>query len=158
MFGLRAWVFRFANVVGPRQTHGVVFDFIHRLKAEPAALSIFGDGTQSKSYIYINDILDGISLTRQRATDQYNYFNLSTDDHITVAEIADVVIETMGMTDVRRIYSGGDRGWKGDVPVVRIETGKIKKLGWRARYSTYEAIRASARDVYRESLLTADRR
>ncbi len=152
MFGLRAWVFRFANVVGPRQTHGVVYDFIHRLKAEPAALAILGDGTQSKSYIYVDDVLDGIWLARKRANDQYNYFNVSTDDYITVSQIADVVTAVMGLPDVRRIYSGGDRGWKGDVPVVRLETGKIRGIGWGARYTTHEAIAASARDIYRETL------
>jgi UDP-glucose 4-epimerase len=153
MFGLRAWVFRFANVVGPRQTHGVVFDFIHRLKTEPATLAILGDGTQSKSYIYVDDVLDGIWLARSLARDQYNYFNVSTDDYITVSEIAGIVTETMGLPDVRRVYSGGDRGWKGDVPVVRLETAKIRKLGWSARYSAHEAIRASAHDIYAASLL-----
>ena len=148
MFGLQAWVFRFANVVGPRQTHGVVFDFIHRLKNDPATLSILGNGTQSKSYIHIDDVLDGIWLARSVAREQYNYFNLSTDDHITVSEIAGIVTETMGLSGVRFSYSGGDRGWKGDVPIVRLETGKAKKLGWSARYSTHDAIRASARDIY----------
>jgi UDP-glucose 4-epimerase len=157
MFSLQAWVFRFANVVGPRQTHGVVFDFIHRLKAEPASLSILGDGTQSKSYIHIEDVLDGIWLARKKADAQYNYFNLSTDDHITVSEIAGIVTRTMGLGDVRRAYSGGDRGWKGDVPVVRLDTAKIKKLGWRARYSTWDAIRASACSIYEHSLLESER-
>ena len=118
MFGLRAWVFRFANVVGARQTHGVAFDFIHRLQVDPSELTILGDGTQSKSYIHVDDVLEGIWLARERAVDPFNYFNLSTDDHITVAEIADLVTVTMGLKSVRRIYSGGDRGWKGDVPVV----------------------------------------
>jgi UDP-glucose 4-epimerase len=157
MFALQAWVFRFANVVGPRQTHGVVFDFIHRLKTEPTSLSILGDGTQSKSYIHIEDILEGIWLARKNADAQYNYFNLSTDDHITVSEIAGIVTETMGLGDVRRVYSGGDRGWKGDVPVVRLETTKIKKLGWRARYSTWDAIRSSARNIYESSLIEGER-
>lgn len=152
MFGLQAWVFRFANVVGARQTHGVVFDFIHRLAAEPGQLAILGDGSQSKSYIHVEDILNGIWCAREKATGRYNYFNLSTDDHITVAEIADVVVEIMGLTGVRRLYSGGNRGWKGDVPVVRLATGKIKELGWRAARSTAEAIRASAEAILRETL------
>jgi UDP-glucose 4-epimerase len=154
MFGLRAWVFRFANVVGPRQTHGVVFDFVRRLKGDPVALAILGDGSQSKSYIYINDVLDGIWLARERARELYNYFNLSTDDYITVAEIADVVTETMGLPNVRRVYSGGDRGWKGDVPVVRLDTAKIRKLGWQAHRSAHQAIRASARDILEEVMRT----
>jgi len=152
MFGLKARVFRFANVVGARQTHGVVFDFIHRLANDPKKLSILGDGSQSKSYIHVQDVLAGIWCARAKASEPYNYFNLSTDDHITVAEIADVVVGIMGLTGVQRIYSGGSRGWKGDVPVVRLATEKIKQLGWRAARTTAEAIRASAHDILRETL------
>ena len=152
MFGLRAWVYRFANVVGPRQTHGVTFDFIGRLMERPAELRILGDGTQSKSYIHVDDVLAGIWCGRQSAGEVYNYFNVSTDDQITVSEIAEIVAEVMDLRNVRHIYSGGDRGWKGDVPIVRLDAAKIKRLGWRARYSTREAIQASAREIYCENL------
>ena len=151
MFGLQAWVFRFANVVGPRQTHGVVFDFVHRLAPNPRELAILGDGSQSKSYIHIEDVLAGIWCARRHAREPYNYFNLSTDDSITVAEIAGIVIDTMGLRGVRLAYSGGDRGWKGDVPVVRLAADKIKELGWRATRSTAQAIRDSAQDILTEA-------
>jgi len=148
MFGLQAWVFRFANVVGPRQTHGVAFDFLRRLNADRRRLSILGDGTQSKSYIHVDDILNGIWLAWGKAASAYNYFNLATDDHITVAEIAAMVVDIMGLADVELQYSGGNRGWKGDVPLIRMDTGKIKALGWRARRSTREAVESSIRAMY----------
>jgi UDP-glucose 4-epimerase len=100
----------------------------------------------------VDDVLSGIWCARESADEVYNYFNVSTDDQITVSEIADIVEELMGLQNVRHIYSGGDRGWKGDVPIVRIDAAKIKRLGWRARYSTSEAIRASAREIYCENL------
>ncbi len=150
MFGLRAWVFRFANVVGPRQTHGVTFDFIRRLVDRPTELTILGDGMQSKSYIHVDDVLAAIWCGRKSAADTHNFFNVSTADNITVNEIADIVIDIMGLRSVRRIYSGGDRGWKGDVPVVRLDATKIRKLGWQPTRSTHQAIRASAQATHDE--------
>jgi len=150
MFGLRAWVFRFANVVGPRQTHGVTVDFIRKLADRPSELTILGDGLQSKSYIHVDDVLSAIWCGRKSAGDTYNYFNVSTDDNITVNEIADIVINIMGLGNVRRIYAGGNRGWKGDVPVVRLDATKIGKLGWQATRSTHQAIRASAQALHDE--------
>ena len=151
MFGLQAWVFRFANVVGARQTHGVGFDFLRRLRVDPSQLLILGDGTQSKHYIHVSDILNGIWLARQRATGHYNYFNLATDDGITVTQIAEMVISIMGLGNVVLKYTGGARGWKGDIPLVRMDTSKIKALGWRARLSTGQALEASIRDMYDEA-------
>jgi UDP-glucose 4-epimerase len=112
---------------------------------------ILGDGTQSKHYIHVSDILNGIWLARQRATGHYNYFNLATDDGITVTQIAEMVISIMGLGNVVLKYTGGDRGWKGDIPLVRMDTSKIKALGWRARLSTGQALEASIRDMYDEA-------
>jgi UDP-glucose 4-epimerase len=112
MFGLQARVFRFANVVGPRQSHGVAFDFIRRLREEPATLRILGDGTQSKSYIHVDDIVAGIQYFAERDHEPYSYYNLATDDYLTVQEIADLVVDEMTLPEVKYHYSGGSRGWK----------------------------------------------
>jgi UDP-glucose 4-epimerase len=143
MFGLRARVFRFANVVGPRQTHGVAYDFIRRLRAEPSRLSILGDGSQSKSYIHVDDIVEGLEYFAARDSGPYTYYHLATGDYLTVREIADLVVEEMGLSGVRYEFSGGARGWSGDVPIVRFDLAKAHGAGWRAGRSSRESMRAS---------------
>ncbi len=143
MFGLRARVFRFANVVGPRQTHGVGFDFVHRLVADPTRLRILGDGLQSKSYIHVDDILDALFLAWPFGDRNFDVYNVATGDYLTVREIAAIAVEVLGLdpSRVRFEFTGGDRGWKGDVPVVRFDCRKLTALGWRCRRSSAEAIR-----------------
>ena len=143
MFGLTARVFRFANVVGPRQTHGVGYDFVRRLRQEPTRLRILGDGSQSKSYIHVEDILDAVFLANDRCTEPYDVFNVATDDYLTVREIAELAVQVSGLSPggVRFEFTGGDRGWKGDVPVVRFDCHKIKSLGWKCQRSSGEAVR-----------------
>jgi len=147
MFEMRAWVFRFANVVGERQTHGVGFDFINKLKADPTELAILGDGTQSKSYIHVSDVIRAMLFVYENADERVNIFNVATDDYIDVSSIADLVIEEMGLTEVQLVYSGGDRGWKGDVPKVRFNLDKIHRMGWDARYDSREAVCLSIREM-----------
>jgi len=145
MFGLTARAFRFANVVGPRQTHGVGYDFVRRLKADPTRLRILGDGSQSKSYIHVEDILAAVFLANHRVTERYDLFNVATDDYITVREIADLAAQAcrLGPGSVRHDFTGGDRGWKGDVPIVRFDCAKIKALGWACKRTSSEAMRDS---------------
>jgi UDP-glucose 4-epimerase len=142
MFELAGRAFRFANVVGPRQTHGVGYDFIRRLKADPTRLRILGDGTQKKSYIHVEDVLAAIRLADAGTTRSYEVFNVATDDYITVAEIADLAVKVSGLSpgEVKYEFTGGDRGWKGDVPIVRFDCSKIKALGWKAQRSSTEAV------------------
>ena len=142
MFELIGRVFRFANVVGPRQTHGVGYDFIRRLQADPGRLRILGDGTQKKSYIHVDDVLAAIRVADERSTTKYDVFNVATEDYITVSEIADLAVRVSGLSpgEVRYEFTGGDRGWKGDVPVVRFDCSKIHALGWKARRSSGEAV------------------
>jgi UDP-glucose 4-epimerase len=147
MFGIKARVFRFANVVGAHQTHGVAYDFIRRLRQNPAELSILGDGSQSKSYIHVEDIVGGIQYFVNRDSGRYSYYHLATDDYLTVREIADLVVEEMGLKSVRYVFSGGDRGWKGDVPVVRFNLAKVHDAGWSAKRTTREAMRASIQSM-----------
>jgi UDP-glucose 4-epimerase len=152
MFGLTGRAFRFANVVGPRQTHGVGYDFIRRLKDNPTALRILGDGTQKKSYIHIDDVLEAIFLVAAQSMKPYEVFNVATDDYVTVREIADMAVRISGLppAEVRYDFAGGDRGWKGDVPIVRFDCSTIKALGWRNRRSSAEALTAAMEAMRRE--------
>ena len=142
MFELKGRAFRFANVVGPRQTHGVGYDFVRRLRADPSRLRILGDGTQKKSYIHVDDVLAAIRLADERTRQSYDVFNVASDDYITVREIADLAVEVCGISPGGTNYefTGGDRGWKGDVPVVQFDCSKIKSLGWRPRRTSAQAV------------------
>lgn len=142
MFGLRAYAFRFANVVGPNQTHGVGFDFLRKLRQDPRRLEILGDGTQSKSYIHVSDVVRALLLLHRRDPDGYHVFNVSPDDFLTVTEIAELSVAITGLArgSVEFAYTGGNRGWKGDVPLVRIRTDKLKALGWHAEFTSRSAM------------------
>ncbi len=144
MFGISGCAFRFGNVVGPRQTHGVGFDFVRRLSADPSHLRILGDGMQSKSYIHVFDVVAAVLHANTYCNDPFQVFNVATGDYITVTEIAELAVECLALrTKPRFDYTGGDRGWKGDVPVIRLNTDRIQSLGWRCQRSTREALRQS---------------
>jgi len=147
MFDMQAYIFRFANVVGRRQTHGVAHDFIHKLKRDPHNLEILGDGTQSKSYIHVSDVVGAIQHVVGVVRGSFNYYNVATDDYLDVRTIAAMVVEEMGLRDVRLHFTGGLRGWKGDVPVVRFNLHKIQALGWRATMTSREAMLRSIREM-----------
>jgi UDP-glucose 4-epimerase len=145
LFGLSAAAFRFGNVVGRRQTHGVGLDFVVRLKRDPTLLTILGDGRQSKSYVHISDIVNAVVGVAEADVLQFEIFNVATGDYITVNEIAEIAMSVIGL-DPRAValkYTGGDRGWKGDVPVVRLDTAKIRRTGWRCSHSSRAALEAS---------------
>ena len=114
MFNISATIFRFANVVGKRQTHGVGFDFVNKLIKDNKKLEVLGDGSQSKSYIHVSDIITAIFSTINNNDNLYDVFNVATDDYITVKEIAEITIEIFGSKNAKLIYTGGDRGWNGD--------------------------------------------
>jgi UDP-glucose 4-epimerase len=143
MFDLSGAAFRFGNVVGPRQTHGVGFDFLRRLLEDPTRLRILGDGSQSKSYVYVDDIVRAVLGVGWDGVPGFRTFNVATGDYITVTEIALVALEVLGLdpASVEFEYTGGDRGWKGDVPIVRLSTDKIRATGWRCEHTTREALR-----------------
>lgn len=145
MFDLSGVAFRFGNVVGPHQTHGVGFDFVRRLLDDPRELRILGDGTQSKSYVYVSDIIDAVLLAALTAPLPYALYNVATLDYVTVTEIAEIALDVVGLepSSTRFAFSGGDRGWRGDVPIVRLNTAAIRSLGWANKLSAHEAIRAS---------------
>jgi UDP-glucose 4-epimerase len=144
MFEFTGRAFRFGNVVGPRQTHGVGFDFLQQLLKDPWKLRILGDGNQSKSYIHVQDIVDAVLLAESRATTPFAVYNVATD-YITVKEIAVLAAECAGLNpqEVEFEFTGGNRGWKGDVPIVRLNSQRIRNLGWNCRRSSRAALRDS---------------
>ncbi|HEY8776690.1 MAG TPA: NAD-dependent epimerase/dehydratase family protein [Gaiellaceae bacterium] len=145
MFGLTGRSFRFGNVVGPRQTHGVGFDFTRALLADPSRLRILGDGSQRKSYIHVQDVIAAVLLAHHESPGAYDVYNVATGDEITVADIADLAVEAVGLSPdaVDYEFTGGDRGWRGDVPIVRLDVDKIRGLGWECARSSRDALRES---------------
>jgi len=142
---LKFWSFRFSNVVGERCRRGVIWDFVHELRSNPRELEILGDGRQSKEYLYVKDCVDGIMVGYRRASGSVNVFNLAIEEQTKVDRVADIVIEEMGLNNVKRKYTGGPRGWIGDNPVVVLSIDRIKKLGWKPKISSEEAIRRTVR-------------
>ena len=145
MFDFTGRVFRFGNVVGPRQTHGVGFDFLRQLLKDPRKLKILGDGTQSKSYIHVQDVVSAVLLAAERSAGRFAAYNVATGDYITVTEIAKLAAECAGLDPGQVVfeYAGGNRGWKGDVPIVRLNTDRIRALGWECSAGSRDALRAS---------------
>ncbi|GAH54833.1 unnamed protein product, partial [marine sediment metagenome] len=146
-FNMQAWIFRFANVVGKRATHGVIFDFISKLKQNHEELEILGDGEQCKPYLHVDDCVDGLLFGFRNSAERVNVFNLGCATATKVATIAGMLVTGMGLKDVRFHYTGGDRGWPGDVPQVRFNVEKMNRLGWKAKYTSDEAVRQAIQDI-----------
>jgi UDP-glucose 4-epimerase len=155
MFGIVGRAFRFGNVVGPHQTHGVGFDFIRQLLATPDRLRILGDGSQSKSYIHVEDVMNAVLLAAKKTDAAFRAYNVATGDYITVREIAELAVEVMGLEPerVHFEFTGGNRGWKGDVPIVRLNTDRILSIGWTCGLNTREALRASMKSMLTDARL-----
>jgi UDP-glucose 4-epimerase len=145
MFGISGCAFRFGNVVGPHQTHGVGYDFARRLLQNPLELRILGDGTQSKSYVHVDDVISAVLLAGRNAPLPFSVFNVATLDYPTVLDIARIAAEVVGVDfdSIDLQFTGGDRGWKGDVPIVRLDTSAIRALGWSNNLTSAEALRSS---------------
>ena len=148
-YGVQSWVFRFANIVGPRQRGNVIPDFIEKLDADPTELEILGDGRQEKSYMYVSECVDAIQHVVEGADDPYNVYNLGTRTTTSVTDIADIVSEELGV-DPEYAYTGGDRGWTGDVPKMRLSIAKLADLGWEPSIESDEAVRRAARQLIDE--------
>jgi len=146
-FDFQAWIYRFANVVGIRGTHGVIVDFIDKLNKNPNELEILGNGKQQKPYLHVYDVVEGIMHGFEKSNEKINLFNLGPDSNTTVTRIAEMVVEEMGLSNVEFKYTGGSRGWKGDVPRFQLDASKIKKLGWNEKYTSDEAVRKSIREI-----------
>jgi len=151
-FEMKGWIYRFANVVGERGTHGVIVDFIKKLRKNPKKLEILGDGKQRKPYLYVTECIDGMLFGFEHANEEINYFNLGCDSSTEVTRIGELVVEELNLSDVEFNYTGGKRGWKGDVPQFQFETEKIKKLGWKANLSSDDAVRKAIKDLLKMNL------
>jgi UDP-glucose 4-epimerase len=145
LFDMRGWIFRFGNVVGGKMWHGVIYDFIVKLRKNPKEMEILGDGNQEKNYFMIEDCLDGMFCAFEKSPDQCDAYNLGCEASVTVTEIARIVVEEMGLKNVKFRYTGGKRGWPGDVPLVRFNVDKMAKLGWKASHTSADAVRIAAR-------------
>jgi len=138
-FGFQGYIFRFVSILGERYTHGHVFDFYKQLRSHPDRLYVLGDGRQRKSYLYIQDCLDGMLLAIERAQDKVNIFNLGTDDYCLLDESIGWMCEYLKVSP-ERIYSGGDRGWVGDNPFIFLDCSRLLALGWRPKVSIREGV------------------
>jgi len=147
-YGFKAVIYRLANIVGTRSQHGVIHDFVQKLKKNPKDLEILGDGTQSKSYLYVSDCIEAILLGLERCKDHVEVYNVGSEDRVDVKTIAEIVIEEMGLNNVRLTFKGGvesGRGWIGDVKNMLLDIRKLKSLGWKPKLNSEQAIRKAVK-------------
>ena len=152
LYGMKCWIYRFANVIGHRSTHGILYDLVHKLNKDPKRLEVLGDGKQRKSYLMVDECVDAMVYGFRHAKDRLNYFNLGAEDQITVKRIVEILVEETHLPGVKVHYTGGESGWKGDVPRFLLSTKKMAKLGWKAERTSEEAIREAARIVVKEQM------
>jgi UDP-glucose 4-epimerase len=144
-FGITCYIFRFVSWIGERYSHGVIFDFMKKLRASTQVLEILGDGKQRKSYLDVIDGVNGIFYAVQRAKERKNVFNLGHDEFMTVLDLADIIVEELALKRVRYRMTGGERGWLGDSPFVHLDTTKLKALGWQPQVSIDRGVRNTVR-------------
>ena len=147
---MKFWAFRFGTVLGERCRRGAIWDFEHKLLRDPSELEILGDGRQSKDYLSVSDCVDGIMVGYEKSSEPVNIFNLGLQEQTTVDQVADIVIQEMRLTNVRKRYTGGARGWIGDNPVVYLSIKRIQALGWKPKVSPSDTIRSTARWTFEE--------
>lgn len=141
-FGMKACLIRFPNVVGERATHGILFDLMNKLKKNQKTLTVLGDGRQEKPYLYVKELVEGLIFIWQNTKENYNYFNLGSDSTIKVSKIVDILLDELGLNGKTEVkYTGGDRGWIGDVPKFKYSLEKAHTFGWRAHLDSEQAIR-----------------
>ncbi len=149
-FGIKAWIFRFANIIGTRGTHGVIFDFIHKLKKDPSRLEVLGNGLQEKSYMEVIDCSRAMIHVVNKFNEDLNYVNLGSSDTCSVSRIAEIVIESTGYSGVKIEFTGGDRGWAGDVPKAMLEVTKLTESGFNCNFQSDDAVRHTAKSLIHE--------
>lgn len=148
-YGIEGHVFRFANIIGPRMTHGVLYDFFEKLRKDPARLEVLGDGNQAKSYLRTEEVIDAMLLAADRAHARVNVFNLGTADRLSVREIAAKVVRAHG-NRARIEYTGGTTGWVGDVPQQLLAVEQIRELGWGAKRTSAQAVDLTIAEMVRD--------
>lgn len=150
-FGLKAWLVRFPNVVGERATHGVIYDLMLKLKKNKRTLVVLGDGEQEKPYLYVKELVEGMFYVWKKARAKYNYFNLGSRSTIKVSKIVEILLEELGLIGTTQVkYTGGDRGWVGDVPRFKYSLAKVNRLGWKALSNSEQAVRITVKKLKEE--------
>lgn len=138
-YGLSTTIYRFANIIGPTMTHGVIFDFFEKLRADPSRLEVLGDGRQSKSWLRTEDCVVAMLTAAEKGSGPVDVYNLGTDDQVAVQEIAEMVVNARG-GKARIEYTGGRQGWAGDIPVQLLAIDRIRRLGWTPRWNSRQAV------------------
>lgn len=146
MNDMKVLIFRFPNVIGSRLTHGVIFDFIHKLQRDPKHLQILGNGKQTKPYIYVVDLIDAIMKFKDVVSPGVTLYNVGVEGATSVTSIADIICKVMNLQGVEYNYTGGEGGWKGDVPRFGYCIDKIHEAGWKAKYTSDEAVWETVKD------------
>jgi UDP-glucose 4-epimerase len=140
LYGLKGTILRYANIIGQRSTHGICYEFYNKLKKNPKELEILGDGKQKKSYLHVKDTVDASIFAKEHTKGDWDVFNVGSEEQITVKDITDTIVEFMKLKNVKYNYAGGSAGWKGDITQMMLSIDKLKKLGWKPRYSIKESI------------------
>jgi len=146
-FEMKSWIFRFANIIGERSGHGVITDFIRKLRANPADLEILGNGKQAKSYLEVHECIAAMLFATGKARGTVNTFNIGSEDWIDVKTIAEIVTEEMHLPDTKFRFTGGERGWIGDVPRMQLSIERLKSLRWKPQLGSRESVRLAVRDL-----------
>ena len=149
-YGMQGWVFRFANIIGERSNHGVIWDFVRKLREDPRVLEILGDGKQTKSYLEVHECVKAMLYAVGQAKGTYNVVNIGSEDWIDVTGIADIVVAALGLSKVDYRFTGGERGWVGDVPRMLLSIDRLKALGWKPVMGSRESVVAAAGAIPQE--------
>jgi UDP-glucose 4-epimerase len=149
-FGMKGWIFRFANIIGSRSGHGVITDFIQKLEKNPAELEILGDGKQTKSYLEVHECIAAMLFAVGHSRESVNTFNIGSEDWIDVKSIAKIVTEEMHLSDTQFRFTGGERGWVGDVPKMQLSIDRIKALRWKPQIGSRESVQIAVRSMLAE--------
>lgn len=152
LHGIRATILRFGNIVGSRMSYGIVRDFVSKLRHDPQTLEILGDGQQQRNYLHIEDCISAIAIaTSENSTKSWQVYNVGNDDYISAEAVANIVSSVMlGHSKIDYQFTGGKRGWKGDVPNLRCDISKMRSLGWKPQQNSAEAIAAATRSILDE--------
>jgi UDP-glucose 4-epimerase len=144
-YGVQVWIARFPNVVGGRATHGAIYDFILKVKKNPDLLEVLGNGKQEKPYLYVKDLVEAMNFIQTNSKERFNVYNIGLDTKTKVSEIAEMVVELSG-NKAKIHYTGGDKGWIGDIPKFEYDTSKLESLGWKAKRTSADSVRQAILD------------
>jgi UDP-glucose 4-epimerase len=156
-YGMSSFVYRFVSWIGERYSHGIVFDLMKKLERDRSTLPLLGDGTQRKSYLYVKDGVRGIMLGIEKSTGPKNIYNLGHDYFLTVLEVVKIILDELQLKDVKLEFAGGKRGWVGDSPLVHLDTGRLKAMGWKPETSIEEGLRRTVRYLKEHPRILAER-